>query len=100
MPLAANDPGAQAIADILIILGIVAYWVPSMVAVGRRRQIPNVGSVIVINLFLGWTVVGWVVALAMAVRSRPAWQRQPGLEFVAPPGPRPRTEPPSADGYQ
>ncbi|MUL76445.1 superinfection immunity protein [Mycobacterium sp. CBMA226] len=38
--------------------------------VAANRKVPNVGSVIVINLFLGWTFVGWVVALAMAMRSR------------------------------
>jgi hypothetical protein len=33
-----------------------------------------VGSVVVINIFLGWTFIGWVVALAMAARSVPARQ--------------------------
>jgi hypothetical protein len=32
--------------------------------------VPNLGSVAVINTFLGWTFIGWVVALAMAARSR------------------------------
>jgi hypothetical protein len=27
--------------------------------------------VIVVNVFLGWTLIGWVVALAMAARSVP-----------------------------
>ncbi|MCA1821314.1 MAG: superinfection immunity protein, partial [Pseudonocardia sp.] len=27
---------------------------------------PDIGSVIVINLLLGWTFVGWVVSMAMA----------------------------------
>lgn len=47
-----------------------AYWVPSITA--ARRHVPNAGSVAVINLFLGWTLIGWVVALAMACRSQPA----------------------------
>lgn len=46
------------------------YFTPTIVAV--VRSVPNVGSVIVINVFLGWTFVGWVVALAMAARSTPA----------------------------
>ena len=68
-----SSPGAGAtIGTILVIVvAIAAYWVPALVALIRQRQIPNVASVIVINAFLGWTVVGWVVALAMAVRSRP-----------------------------
>jgi hypothetical protein len=57
---------------ILAVLGVAAYWAPSITA-GVRR-VPNTGSVIVVNLFLGWTAVGWVVALAMACRSIPAAQ--------------------------
>jgi hypothetical protein len=55
---------------VILLLAIAAYWVPSITA-GVRR-VPSFGSVIVVNLFLGWTLVGWVVALAMACRSIPA----------------------------
>ncbi len=48
---------------ILLVLAI-PYFVPSIVAV--TREMPNKGSTIVVNLFLGWTFIGWVVALAMA----------------------------------
>ena len=37
----------------------------------HERKVPNFGSIAVINLFLGWTLIGWVVALAMAFRSVP-----------------------------
>ena len=40
------------------------YFLPSVVAIIRRHQ---VAAVIVLNLFLGWTIVGWVVALVLAV---------------------------------
>ena len=33
--------------------------------------ITHVGAVAVIDIALGWTVVGWLIALAMALRSRP-----------------------------
>jgi len=46
------------------------YFAPSIVAV--LRHVPNTASVFVINLFLGWSFIGWVVALAMAVRSNPS----------------------------
>ncbi|MFJ4899931.1 MULTISPECIES: superinfection immunity protein [unclassified Streptomyces] len=52
---------------LLIVLIVAAYFVPTVVAFARG--VSNSGSVFVLNLFLGWTVVGWVVALAMAVRS-------------------------------
>jgi len=56
---------------------IIAYWTPAIV--GARRRVTNEGSVIVVNLLLGWTVVGWIVAMAMAVRTstRPAAARSP-----------------------
>jgi hypothetical protein len=52
----------------LIFLAILIYFTPTIV--GGIRHVRNFGSVLVINLFLGWTLIGWVVALAMAVRSR------------------------------
>lgn len=54
-----------------VLAGLVflLYWSPTIV--GYARHVPNQGSVLVIDAFLGWTVVGWVVALAMACRSVP-----------------------------
>lgn len=46
-----------------------AEWreLPTIVAVARK--VTNQGSVAVINFFLGWTLIGWVAALAMACRT-------------------------------
>ena len=73
--LASGDSGAGGGGNIvvgwfLVILAIFCYFIPSVVA--ASRQVPNLGSVVVVNFFLGWTFIGWVVALAMAMRSRPA----------------------------
>jgi MFS superfamily sulfate permease-like transporter len=46
---------------------IPLYFLPWLVVCWRR--VPNHGSVIVVNVFLGVSYVGWVVALAMACRS-------------------------------
>lgn len=43
-------------------LGI--YLIPTWTAIERKHH--NKGAIIVINIFLGWTFVGWVIALAMA----------------------------------
>lgn len=51
-----------------LVVIVLAYFIPTAVAFGRG--VPNKGSVLVVNLFLGWSVVGWVIALAMAARSR------------------------------
>jgi hypothetical protein len=49
---------------IFLLVFLVPYFIPSIVALSRGMQ--NKGSIIVVNLFLGWTFIGWVVALAMA----------------------------------
>lgn len=51
----------------VIVVIVLAYFLPTIVAFARG--VSNSGSVLVLNLFLGWTLVGWVVALAMASRS-------------------------------
>lgn len=68
----ASSGGSSAGAVIGLIFAIIAYFAPTLIAMIRR--VPNGGSVLVIDLFLGWTVIGWIVALAMAVRSKPAPQ--------------------------
>jgi hypothetical protein len=54
---------------IAVLLGLAvlasAYFAPSIVALARGHH--NIGSIVVINLFLGWTFIGWVVALSMAL---------------------------------
>ncbi len=48
-----------------LIVVFVLYWVPTIVAVLRSH--PQIAPILVINLLLGWTFIGWVVALAMSV---------------------------------
>jgi len=45
------------------------YLLP--VLVGWARQVPDIGAIAVIDILLGWTFLGWVLALAMALRSVP-----------------------------
>jgi uncharacterized membrane protein len=46
-----------------IIVGVaVLYFLPSFIAWNK----PNGNTVMTINLFLGWTFVGWVIALALS----------------------------------
>jgi hypothetical protein len=48
----------------LLTVLLAIYLIPTIVAVARGHH--NMGTIIVLDLFLGWTLVGWVVALAMA----------------------------------
>ena len=59
---------------LFLLVGFVAYWLPTIVAVVRKDRVPNVAWIVIINFFFGWTLIGWVVALVMACRSAP---RQP-----------------------
>ena len=47
---------------IALILGI--YFLPDWIAQSRGH--PNRGSIFILNLFLGWTFLGWVAALVWA----------------------------------
>ncbi|MEM7061388.1 MAG: superinfection immunity protein [Pseudomonadota bacterium] len=48
----------------VICLLIFAYFLPSFVAVARGHQ--NNTAIAVLNIFLGWTFLGWVCALVWA----------------------------------
>jgi len=50
------------------LLGIVLYFLPTFLAASRHH--PSVLGIFQLNFFLGWSVIGWVIALVWAV-SRP-----------------------------
>ena len=47
---------------ILMIAGCFLYFVPSLV--GLKKD--NIMAIFLLNLLLGWTFIGWVVALIWA----------------------------------
>ena len=57
---------AIAVAIWLTILAVL-WLLPTIVAV--RRHVRHLGSIAVINIFLGWTFVGWVAAMALATQT-------------------------------
>jgi len=46
--------------------GFVMYFLPSIIAVVRHKR--DTVSIFVLNFFLGWTAIGWVVALVWALK--------------------------------
>jgi hypothetical protein len=60
----ASAAGTDALGLVFLGVAILFYFVPSIVA-GSRHTV-NAGGVFVVNLLLGWTFIGWVIALAMA----------------------------------
>ena len=77
-----SSKGSGAAGAIMVIILVALYFTPTVVAAIRR--VPNIGSVIVINLFLGWSIIGWIVALAMAARSTPPAQQVVLNQSLAP----------------
>lgn len=56
--------------SLLALAVVVTFWLlPTIVA--AAREMPNIGAVIVVDVLLGWTIIGWIVALAMACGARP-----------------------------
>lgn len=53
------------ILGILLTLGSIGYLLPTGIAIARGRT--NTASIFVLNLFLGWTFVAWVIALMWSV---------------------------------
>jgi hypothetical protein len=53
----------------VLILSILISFLPSIIAI--RKNHPNVVAIFVLNLFLGWTFLGWVIALIWAFYNSP-----------------------------
>ena len=51
---------------ILIALLSLFYFLPVAIAFYRKRV--NTGAIFALNLFLGWSLIGWVIALVWALK--------------------------------
>lgn len=65
-PAARSWTATKVVAIIVAVLsgGYMAPW-----AVAAVRDVPH-WSVFWVNLLLGWTIIGWIVALIMALRAQ------------------------------
>lgn len=52
-----------------LIFGIAFYFLPAIIAAARHTH--NAMGILLLNVFLGWTMIGWVIALLMAMCSAP-----------------------------
>jgi hypothetical protein len=51
------------VAIFLTVIGFCVYFWPSICARNKR----NFTAILTLNFFLGWTLIGWVIALVWAV---------------------------------
>ena len=63
------DPNAYSDAE--MIGALLVYLAPAVIALLRRHQ--SVGAIFLLNLLLGWTGIGWLVALIWSFTG--VWRR-------------------------
>lgn len=52
---------------IILLILIALYFLPSVI--GFRRNHPNKIPILILNIFLGWSFIGWVIALIWAFKN-------------------------------
>lgn len=46
--------------------GLILYFLPAILAFARNKR--DAGAILALNFFLGWTAIGWVIALVWALK--------------------------------
>jgi hypothetical protein len=77
----------------LIGLGILAYFIPTVIAVMRKHS--QTVPIVAVNVLLGWSFLGWIVALVWSLTADkpPVVVQQ---TFAVPPS----APPPASDGQK
>ncbi len=50
---------------VIIAFLLFIYFIPSLVAYSRKKR--NASAIFALNLFLGWSFLGWVISLVWAL---------------------------------
>ena len=61
---AADPPNAGSSIGMLIVVFLI-YFAPALIASQPRHR--NRGAIAMLNLLLGWTLLGWVIAIVWAM---------------------------------
>jgi hypothetical protein len=56
--------GSAFVLLVLLAIALLLYFVPWIVASNRNH--PNKTAIVVLNIFTGWTFIGWIIALVWA----------------------------------
>lgn len=62
------DFGTLALWYLAIFSGLLIYMVPTLIAIVRKHE--KVGLIGVTNVFVGWTVIGWIAAMVWTFSDR------------------------------
>ena len=77
---------------VLFVLGALfaLYMLPTIVAHFRKKR--NLAAILLVNLLLGWSVIGWIVAMVWAVATESV-DITPAVSVHAAPGSAPQAAP-------
>lgn len=50
---------------IFVLLMFGVYLIPGIIAINKKKK--NSGAIFALNLLLGWTMIGWIIALVWAL---------------------------------
>jgi hypothetical protein len=53
---------------IMLMLVLIIYMLPTLIAFGREH--PRRGEIAVINIVIGWTLIGWIIVFLWAALGR------------------------------
>lgn len=84
---AADKGGASNTGVILVAIlpFLVIYFIPAIVGYSRKKD--NKTSILLLNLFLGWSLIGWVVALIWATSKDKAMVQHIYVQQASPSAP-------------
>lgn len=51
--------------QLAVIMTLGIYFLPAIVAMARGHH--QIGAIIILNTFLGWTLLGWIIPLVWAM---------------------------------
>jgi hypothetical protein len=63
----------------ILLVSLGAYFLPTIIAIARKKT--NLPGILLVNLLLGWSVIGWIVALVWAVSTERVDQVSPAPMF-------------------
>jgi hypothetical protein len=64
-----------ALVDLLVaLLVLILYFVPMIIA--HMRDVKAYAKIFFVNLFFGWTLIGWIAALIWSFRAKPFFGRR------------------------
>lgn len=72
---------------LLCLILAIPYLIPSLIANARRHR--NANSIFVFNIFFGWSILGWVVALMWSVSGNVEPKKIVARVALPPPLPEP-----------